>query len=66
MIKNTELLQKFEDNLLKKEMLSYGEAIKIFEALWLEANTLGTLPSRDPIEGIEIKIKIAKILNSCL
>ncbi len=65
MIKNTRLLYKFEKNQLKVESLSYSEALKIFESLWQEANTLGVLPSKDPMEGIEIKIKITKILKSC-
>lgn len=66
MIKNTKLLQKFEDDLQKKEVLSYNDALKIFESLWDEAKTLGILPSKDPMDGIEVKIKLAKILNSCL
>ena len=57
MIKNTRLFYKFEKNQLKVESLSYPEALKIFESLWQEANTLGVLPSKDPMEGIEIKIK---------
>ena len=65
MIRDTKLLQKFENNLLKKELISYNDSLKIFEALWHEANTLGILPSKDPLDGIEVKIKIAKILNSC-
>jgi len=66
MIKNIKLLQKFEGDLQKKEVLSYSDALKIFESLWGEVKTLGILPSKDPMEGIEVKIKIAKILNSCL
>jgi adenine specific DNA methylase Mod len=65
MIKDTKLLQKFENNLLKNEPLSYKDALKIFEALWHEANSLGILPSKDPMGEIEVKIKMAKILNSC-
>lgn len=65
MIKNTTILQKFEDDLQKKEVFSYNDALKIFESLWDEAKTLGVLPSKDPMDGIEVKIKIAKILNSC-
>jgi len=65
MIKNTKLLQKFEDDLQRKEIHSYADALKIFESLWDEVKTLEILPSRDPMEGIEVKIKIAKILNSC-
>ncbi|MBM3708396.1 MAG: hypothetical protein FJW69_08705 [Actinobacteria bacterium] len=65
MIKDAKLLNKFENNLIKKEKLSYNDALKIFEMMWQEALTLGILPSSDPLDGIETKIKISKILNSC-
>lgn len=65
MIKNPKLLAEFEDKELKKERLSYKKALKIFEAMWQEAVTLGVLPSKDPLEGIETDIKLARILNSC-
>ncbi len=61
MIKNAKLLKTLE-----KEKLSYKTALKIFEALWKEAVTLNVLPSRDPLEGIDVDVRIARILNSCL
>jgi hypothetical protein len=65
MIKNPELLAIFEAEELKKERLSYKEALKIFEALWREAVSLGVLPLKNPLEDIETDIKLARILNSC-
>ncbi len=66
MVKNPRLLVRFENEELKKEKLSYREALKLFEAMWREAVSLGVLPLKDPLEGIETDIKLAKILNSCL
>ncbi len=66
MVKNSNLLKKFEQQEIQKSKLSYLEALKIFEAMWEEAKNLGVLPSKDPMEGIEVNIKLAKILNSCL
>jgi len=65
MIKDSELLNKFENDLIKNDKLSYTDSLRIFEMMWQEACTLGILPSRDPLEGIETKIKISKILSSC-
>ena len=65
MIKDIKLLKKFENDFLKSTSLSYIDALKIFEALWYEAETLKVLSGEDTMEGIDIKIKIAKILNSC-
>lgn len=65
MVKDTRLLAEFEDQQLRKERLSYAQALKIFEAMWKEAVNLGILPSKDPLEGIEKDIELARILNSC-
>lgn len=65
MIKNPKILKKFENNLSKKESLNLHESFKIFEDLYKEAIFLDVLPSKNPIEGIDTKIKIAKILNAC-
>jgi hypothetical protein len=65
MIKNTELLERFEYKQLRKETLSYKDALKIYESMWLEAKALGILPLKNPMDGIEVKIRISRILNSC-
>jgi hypothetical protein len=66
MIKNIKILEKFEMELMKRERFSYKEALEIYEALWCEAKALKIFPLKDPMDGIDIKIKIAGILNSCL
>ncbi len=38
----------------------------IFESLWNEGIRLEVLASKKPLEGIEVDIKIAAVLNSCL
>ena len=65
MIKNAELLERFEYKQLRKETLSYKDALKIFESMWLEAKSLGILPQKNPMNGIKVKIRISRILNSC-
>lgn len=61
MIKNPKLLKIFE-----KEKLSFKTSLKLFESLWKEALFLKALPLKNPLEGIEVDLRIAKILNSCL
>jgi len=34
--------------------------------MWNEGVMLGVLPPKNPLEGIEVDIKVAKVLNSCL
>lgn len=66
MIKHSVTLKKFEDNLaIKDGILPFEKAMQIFASLWTEAYNLGIFPLKEPLEGIETDIKIAKILNSC-
>ena len=67
MIKNPELLKKFEEDFMQnKGRLSYNQSLQIFTDMWNEGVKLGVLPLKNPLEGIEVDIKVAKILNSCL
>jgi len=65
MIKNGEVLRKFEDDLIASSQLSYEEAVRILEAMWQESVALGVFPPADPLEGIEEKIRLAKLINGC-
>lgn len=67
MVKNPEVLKKLEDNFIRgKGKLSFDRSLKLFTSMWNEGVRLGVLPPKDPLEGIEIDINIAKVLNSCL
>ena len=66
MIKNWEILRRLEDDYRAQENLSYQQKLDLFEGMWKEAVELGVLPSKNPLEGIEVTIQIAKIMNSCL
>ncbi|OGS44537.1 MAG: hypothetical protein A2539_01420 [Elusimicrobia bacterium RIFOXYD2_FULL_34_15] len=64
MVKNGKLLEKFENNYIKKNKISYKKALKIFESLWKEAVLLKVLPSKNSAENFKSKIRIAKAINS--
>lgn len=67
MIKNADLLRKLEDDFSRQEgCLPYNKSLKIFESMWEEAINLKIWPPEDPMEGIDVDIRIAEILNSCL
>ncbi len=63
MIKNAKLLSEFNKGELKKEKLTYPESLRLFEEMWKEGVSLGVLPLKEPLEGIEVDIRIARILN---
>lgn len=64
MIKNSKILEKFENENIKKNNLTFKKKLKIYESLWNEALLMKVLPSKNPLEDIETDIKIALILNS--
>ena len=66
MIKDKKLLREFEDDFMRVEKkLSYTQAIRLFTDMWNEGVKLGVLPPKNPSEGIDVDVRIAKVLNSC-
>ena len=63
MIKNSELIQKMEDDLARSQAPDYFRNLRIMEALYQEARLLGILPLRDPLDGIDVDIRLAAALN---
>ena len=67
MIKNVYILRKFEDDLIRSETkISLKQSFELLTAMWKEGIVLGVLPPSDPWEGIDVDVRIAGILNSCL
>ena len=63
-ITNPKRLQEFEKELIKKDKVDIKQNFKIIKALYGEAVALGVIPVKDPLDGLEIDIKIAKVVNS--
>lgn len=64
MIKDKKFLQEFEKEIIRSKKADIANNIRIVEALYKEAVSLGVFPLKDPLEGIEVDIKIAKVINS--
>lgn len=63
MVKNSELLQALEDDLVRSQAPDYFRNLRTFEALYHEAQLLGILPLRNPLDGIDVDIRLAAVLN---
>jgi predicted translin family RNA/ssDNA-binding protein len=63
MIMNNEF-RRFEIEMLRNEKLDVKKKFKIVEALYKEAVALGVFPLKDSLEGLEVDIRIAKVINS--
>jgi hypothetical protein len=64
MIRNRKLLREFEKEVLRKARPDYFKNLRIFETLYREAQRLHVLPLKDPLEGIEADLRLAKALNA--
>ena len=63
MIRNPELLEALERSLAARDKPDYFRNLRIFEALYSHARHLGALPPQDPLDGIDVDIRLAKAIN---
>ena len=63
MIKNPIIFEQFEREQIKREKPNYIKSLRIFEGLWKEAMHMGVLPLKDSLDGIDVDIRMARILN---
>jgi hypothetical protein len=63
MVINSEKLRAFEDERIRTEKVDVERNFRIVDALYDEARMLGVLPPKYPLEGIEVKIRIARAVN---
>ena len=64
MIKNYNKYKDFEDSLILKEPIDLETNFQIVDQLYNEACLLKVFPLQDPLDDIEIDIKLARVLNS--
>ena len=63
MVKDSKSLREFEKNQISSKPVNVEENFRIVEALYAEARDLRVFPLKDPLDGIEIKIKMARTMN---
>ncbi|TAL67335.1 MAG: hypothetical protein EPN82_15290 [Bacteroidetes bacterium] len=64
MIINPEKWKQFEDDYNANHKIDFSKNLEIFEKMLEMARELKVFPRKDPLEGLEHKIRLAKILNS--
>ncbi len=63
MIQNSDLIEALNKAQIQASPPDYFKNLALFEGLYREAKALGALPLKDPLEGIETDIRLARILN---
>ncbi len=64
MIKNKSKLERFYRRLIKEENIFYLEALSIYEMLYKEALSLDVINSENILDGLDIDLKVARIINT--
>lgn len=59
------MLDAFEKEQIRKEPPDYFRNLQIVEAMLEEAKLLGVWPPKDPLEGIQAALRIAKVVHVC-
>jgi hypothetical protein len=59
----TSAFQKFEAEILRNERVDIKRNFRLMDALYREAVTLGVMPLKYPLEGLDVDLRIAKAIN---
>lgn len=63
MIRNSKIVHEFEKELIIKEKPDVMKNFHMVDSMYEEAVALGVIPMKDPLDGLEIDLKIAKVVN---
>ncbi len=63
MIRDKALWEQWETEQLRRAPADFLHNLRLVEGMYKEAHALGVLRPREPAEGLEIKIALARVLN---
>ncbi len=64
MLKNSALLESFEKDLVRNRPADFRQNVLVFESMYNEARALGIFPLKNPLDGIETDLHLARVLNA--
>ena len=56
-------MKAFEDRLARETPVGFDENRRIFAEMWRHAVQLGVLPPADPLDGLEVDLRLAEALD---
>jgi hypothetical protein len=63
MVRNLAMLERFEQEFIRSQPADIYRNLAIVEALAQEAEALGVFRRKDPLEGIETIVRVARAVN---
>jgi len=64
MLTNYSAYAQFETDLIRRQPVNIAQSFRIVDALYDEAVALGVFPLKNPLEGLDAILTIAKVVNS--
>ncbi len=63
MMTNPTIVAAFEAEQARLDAPDFLRNLRLLDALYQEARTLGVFPLKDPLDGIETDIRLARVLH---
>jgi hypothetical protein len=63
MIKDVKRWREWEAEYIAKTPADYARNVELTQALYEQARALGIFPLVNPLEGLDVKIHLAKVVN---
>lgn len=63
MIKDRAYWEAWEDRVILSQPADFNRNLALVESMYEHARKLGAFPTADPLEGIETKIWVARVVN---
>jgi hypothetical protein len=64
MVRDVAFWEKWEREYAAKQPVDFARNLRLLDAMYEHARLLGAFPPINPLEGIERKIRLARILNN--
>lgn len=63
MIKNGDAVRRLEKAIIRKDKPNFQKNMRLVEALYKEAVSLGVFPPQDRLSGIDVDVRIARAIR---
>jgi hypothetical protein len=64
LVRSWEAFHKFEEQLIASEPIDFHRNLRLADDLYAYARRLGKLPGPDPLEGLDVNIRMVKVFRS--
>jgi hypothetical protein len=63
LIKDRVLWEKWETEFVRSQPVDFRKNLQMLDWMYEHARAMGAFPPADPLEGIETKIRLARVVN---